>query len=201
MDPYENVIFFDRYQVERTLEEGAFCMSLIGHDLAANRDVLIRLVNPSVITKYEIDKICYVKDIGVIRHFEAPGILKMLETGNYANTICSIYEYNNNTFLSDHLVKYGRLDTVTALKLVRQLAYALRYAHDQHIYHRNLCAECVALHENDQGELSAELFDFGLSYMIDYSTASGKQVDEHFGYMAPESTGLLDTKIDGRSDL
>ena len=78
MDPYENVIFFDRYQVERTLEEGAFCMSLIGHDLAANRDVLIRLVNPSVITKYEIDKICYVKDIGVIRHFEAPGILKML---------------------------------------------------------------------------------------------------------------------------
>ncbi len=201
MDPYENVIFFDRYQVERTLEEGAFSMSLIGHDLAANHDVLIRLVNPSAITKFEIDKICYVKDIGVIRHFEAPGILKMLETGNYANTICSIYEYDGHTFLSDHLVKYGRLDTVTALKLVRQLAYALKYAHDQHIYHRNLTAECVALKENDQGELTAGLFDFALSYMIDYSSASGKQVDEHFGYMAPESTGLLDTKIDGRSDL
>ncbi|MCR5431680.1 MAG: diguanylate cyclase [Lachnospiraceae bacterium] len=201
MDPYENVIFFDRYQVERTLKESSFSVSLIGHDLASNRDVLIRLVNPIAITKYEIDKISYVKDMGVIRHFESPGILKMLDSGNYANTICSIYEYNNNTFLSEHLAKYGRLDTVTALKLIRQLAYALKYAHDQHIYHRNLSAECIALHESDMGELTAELFDFGLSYMIDYSTAAGKQVDEHFGYMAPEATGLLDTKIDGRSDL
>ncbi len=201
MDPYENVIFFDRYQVERTLEEGVFSTSLIGHDLAANRDVLIRLVNPSAITKFEIDKICYGKDIGVIRHFEAPGILTMLETGNYASTVCSIYEYHNHTFLSKHLEKYGRLDTVTALKLIRQLAYALRYAHDQHIYHRNISAECVALRENEQGELTAELFDFALSYMIDYSSSTGKQVDEHFGYMAPEATGLLDTKIDGRSDL
>ncbi len=201
MDPYENVIFFDRYQVERTLEEGAFCVSLIGHDLAANRDVLIRLVNPSVITKFEIDKICYVKDLGIIRHFESSGILKMLESGNYANTICSIYEYNNHTFLSKHLEKYGRLDSVTALKLVRQLAYALRYSHEQHVFHRGISADCVALNTSDGGDLSAELFDFGISYMIDYSSATGKLVDEHFGYMAPESTGLVDTKIDGRSDL
>ncbi|MCR5829915.1 MAG: diguanylate cyclase [Lachnospiraceae bacterium] len=201
MDPYENVIFFDRYQVEHTLEDGSFYVSLIGHDLAANRDVLIRLINPSAVTKYEIDKISYVKDIGVIRHFESPNILHMLESGNYANTICTIYEYNNSVFLSKHLEKYGRLDTVTALKLVRQLAYALRYSHEQHIYHRNISAGCVTLSENDQGELSAQLFDFGLSYMVDFSTATGKQVDEYFGYMAPEATGLLDTKIDGRSDL
>jgi len=201
MDSYENVIFFDRYQVDSTLEEGAFCSTLIGHDLSVNRDVLIRLVNPSVITRYEIDKICFFKDMNVIREFESPGILKMLESGYYANTICIVYEYSGQSFLSNHLAKYGRLDSSTSLKLIRSLAYALRYAHSQHILHRSISPYCIAVSVTPDGELSSWLFDFAVSYMIDHSSATGKLVDENFGYMAPEATGLIDQKIDERSDL
>lgn len=201
MDSYENVIFFDRYQVERTLCENAVFTSFIGRDLTTNADVLIRLVNPSVITKYEIDKICFSKDISVIRHFDSPNILKMLESDNYANTACSIYEYNKYYFLSDYLEKYGKLDVTTSLKLISQIANAIRYSHSQHILHRNISPDTVIIHIDDSGNPIAKLFDFGMSYLVDYSTATGKQIDNHFGYMAPESAGLLDRKIDERSDL
>lgn len=200
MTSYDNMIFFDKYKVTEKLGENSVFLSYLGTDLQSGASVLVKILNPARYTKYEVDRICFSNEVPTIISFNHPNILPLLETGSQGKSFCAVYKYEDYTTLDDYLSLRSTLDIDTALRFVEQIASALRYAQDRNILHRNIKPNNIAIVENG-GELTAKLFDFGMSYIIDYMSTSPSGVDRDFGCMAPESTGLLDRKVDSRSDL
>ena len=84
------------------------------------------------------------------------------------------------------------------IKIIKQLAEALKYVHHHGVIHRDIKPSNIFL----TGENDVKLLDFGLALIMEL----GKIKDEDriagtFGYMSPEATGILEKKVDERSDL
>ena len=200
MNFFENAVIFDKYQIIEKTGDGPVFSTYLGRSTETGDDVIIKMLNPGRYTRYEVDKICFNNELPTIKTFDHPNILRVLEAGSYSNTICIVTEYHPMINLFNFLKGRGALDVSVSLRIIQQLASALRYAHSRNILHRNLKSSNINIIEVN-GEYDVKLADFGLSYIIDYGTTTSELVDEDFGFMAPESTGLLDHKIDVRSDL
>lgn len=200
MVSYAHVIFFDRYRADEKLGESPVFVSYVGTDTVTNTRVLIRILNPDMYTRYEVDRICFLGEIGGICRFDDPHILKILAADSYINTLVIVSEFVPGCSLKEYLEKHGKLDIRQALGFTYQIASALKYAHGHQIVHRNIKPVNIFVSDND-GEPSLKLFDFGMSYVIDYMSSSRVTANDDFGYMSPEATGLLDRKVDARSDL
>lgn len=200
MNFFENAIIFDKYQIIEKINEDRVFTNYLGKNLDSGSKVFIKILSPDKYTRYEVDKICYSNELPVIKSFDHKNIMHVYEAGSYSNTICVVSEYVGSTSLKDYLDGKGALDISVSLKLIEQLAFALRYAHSKNILHRNLKTANIGIFE-DNGELVLKVYDFGLSYVIDYGSTTAELVDENFGFMAPEATGLMERKVDVRSDL
>ncbi len=64
--------------------------------------------------------------------------------------------------LADLLSSAGALPPDTALPLIRQIAQALDYAHEQGIIHRDIKPANILLHRDPGGGLQVKLVDFGM---------------------------------------
>ena len=200
MNFFENAIIFDKYQIIEKINEDRVFTNYLGKDLDSGSKVFIKILSPDKYTRYEVDKICYNNELPIIKSFDHKNIMHVYEAGSYSNTICVVSEYVGSTSLHDYLDGKGALDISTSLKLIEQIAFALRYAHSKNILHRNLKTANIGIYECN-GELTLKVYDFGLSYIIDYGGTTAELVDENFGFMAPEATGLMERKVDVRSDL
>lgn len=200
MNFFENAVIFDKFQIIEKLGEDFVFSSYLGKNLDNGSKVFIKILNQNRYTRYEVDKICYNNELPTIKAFDHRNIMHVIEAGTYSNTVCVVSEYIGSTRLDEFLKGRGALDVPTSLNLISQLASALRYAHSKNIIHRNLKASNIGIFISD-GSYQPKIFDFGLSYIIDYSSTPSELVDDNFGFMSPESTGLLDRKVDARSDL
>lgn len=200
MVSYEHVIFFDRYRADEKLGDSPVFVSYIGTDTSNGSRVLIKILNPDMYTRYEVDRICFSGEIGGICRFDDPHILKIYAADSYINTLVIVSEYLPCISLKEYLEKHGKLDIKEALGFTYQIASALKYAHGRQIVHRNIKPVNICV-TGEEGEPTLKLFDFGMSYVIDYMSSSKVNANDDFGYMSPEATGLLDRKVDARSDL
>src|SRR5215469_15003670 len=92
-------------------------------------------------------------------------------------------EFLQGETLSDHIKKTGKLDSVEALNIARQLCAGLSEAHRSGIVHGDLKSGNIILCHNEDGSVRPVITDFGLASSI-------HQSPEEFGgtpdYMAPE---------------
>lgn len=201
MISYINVTFFDRFTAIKKLEETSIFALYLGTDIQSGNRVVIKILNPALCSRYEVDKICFAKEVFMVKKFDHSNIMKLIAADIYANTICAIYVYDETAeSFASYIEKKTIIPVPTALNITSQLASALRYAHKAGIWHRNLKPSNISISETEEG-ISVKLMDFGMSYVIDYMNPLAGDVNMNFGFMAPESTGLLERKVDGRSDL
>lgn len=196
----ENVLYNNKYRALEMLYTNSVLTAYLGEDTTTGMKVMIKLINPAVVTRYEIDKICFAGEAKTISSFDHPNIVKLYSYEDTPGSFCLITEYFESVLLSQHLKVGIPFDVNTALDLITQLASAVKYAHDKGILHRNLKANNICLISKGDS-YSVKIFDFGMSYIIDYLSCASKNVDANFGYMAPESAGLLDRKVSQCSDL
>ncbi|MBN8431453.1 BREX system serine/threonine kinase PglW [Microbulbifer salipaludis] len=78
----------------------------------------------------------------MLEGIEHPGILRAKEYQHHDNGPALVYEYDSTAFRLDHLLmnlgQSRRLDTDSALQLLRLIAETVQYAHGQKLYHRAL---------------------------------------------------------------
>ncbi|MFJ3724960.1 BREX system serine/threonine kinase PglW [Streptomyces sp. NPDC090045] len=87
------------------------------------------------------------REAAVLRRFRHPGVVQLKQydpTGHSAGPAL-IFDYDPRTLrLDEYLIQYGdRLDVLTRMALVRQLAETLRSAHGRKLYHRTLAARAI----------------------------------------------------------
>lgn len=200
MELLEKIVLFDKYRISQRLTADTISTIYLGEHIHTNEYVLIQVLNPAVVTKYDNELSRFFNEMNLVRNFEHSALLRVFDVGSYDDSICIVFEYFDGITLDKYIDEHRSFDIIPALRLISQIATGLRYAATADILHRNLRASSILI-INKNGDYQAKIMDFGLSYIVDASHITEADIDVNYGYMAPESTGVLDRNVDQRSDL
>ncbi|MFF7456802.1 BREX system serine/threonine kinase PglW [Kitasatospora sp. NPDC008115] len=98
------------------------------------------------------------REAAVLRRFRHPGVvqLRQYDSSGHSAGPALIFDYDPRTLrLDEYLVQYGaKLDILTRMSLVRQLAETMRSGHSNRIYHRTLAARAIHVVPRGRGRMA-----------------------------------------------
>lgn len=141
------------------------------------------------------------REYELLQGLQHPGILRPLDYREHELGAALVYDYDAEAkrldhFLADHSEK---LDVSARLDIVRQLAEALRYAHEHRVSHRSLSPESVLVANGEDETLAVKILNWQTGERAPGTeSSSGVSATEHLerlvddtaaAYLAPESLG------------
>ena len=186
----------DRYRIERELGAGGMATVYLAADLKHHRPVAIKVLRRELAVAIGRDR--FLREIELAAGLQHPHILGLIDSGEAAGLLYYIMPFVDGDSLRQLLDRGGALAPVQALRLGRQIAEALDYAHRRGVIHRDIKPENVLLQDGQ-----AAVADFGIALAVtDPGAERLTQTGYSLGtprYMSPEQiTGSRE--IDGRSD-
>jgi serine/threonine-protein kinase len=191
----------DNFKIERLLGSGGMASVYLASDVSLKRDVVIKVLLPTLAENEEL-RLRFQREAQATARLHHPNIVQVYSTGSIPDTSPYIaLQYIRGGSLSEHLqqlTKQGQwVSIIYALSIARQMADALRVAHQTNIIHRDLKPSNILLRTDGTPVLS----DLGIA-AIQQATMRLTQTGGIIGtpnYMSPEqATGQA---IDGRSDI
>jgi len=187
----------DRYVIEREIGSGGMAVVYLARDRKLDREVALKVLRPELGAVLGAER--FLAEIRISAQLHHPHILDLLDSGEAAGHLYCVLPYVRGESLRDKLDREHRLSIDEALKITRQIASALDYAHRQGLVHRDIKPENILMQEGE-----ALLADFGIALAV--QSAGGRRLTQSglsLGtpqYMSPEqATG--DRGIDARSDV
>jgi serine/threonine protein kinase len=187
----------DRYVIEREIGAGGMAVVYLARDRKLNREVALKVLRPELGAVLGAER--FLAEIRISAQLHHPHILDLLDSGEAGGLLYCVLPYVRGESLRQKLDREHRLSIEESLKITRQIASALDYAHRQGLVHRDIKPENILLHDGE-----AMLADFGIALAV--QSAGGQRLTQtglSLGtpqYMSPEqATG--DRGIDARSDI
>jgi serine/threonine-protein kinase len=141
--------------------------------------------------------------VAALKH---PNIVQVFDSGQTDDTCYIVMQYVDGPDMSKFLEQRGRLPLAQALPLIRDIASAMDYAHEQGLVHRDIKPSNVMLDRaSDTGRdvpYRAILTDFGIAKIVGGTvglTQTGMFVGT-LSYIAPEQI-QASAAVDGRADV
>jgi len=187
----------DRYRIERELGRGGMATVFLAQDLKHDRRVAIKVLDPEVAAAIGPER--FLREIATVARLTHPHILPLHDSGAVDGLLFYVMPYVEGESLRDRLIREKQLPVDDALRIAREVADALSYAHANGLVHRDVKPENVLLESGH-----AVVADFGIARAVaaaggEKLTATGIAVGTP-AYMSPEqAAGSRD--LDGRSDL
>src|SRR5437773_2174459 len=169
----------------------------LARDLRHGRPVAIKVLRPEIAAALGPER--FLREIEMAARLTHPHILPLHDSGQAGGALYYVMPYIEGESLRDRLEREGPLPLEDALRITREVASALSYAHSHDVVHRDIKPENILL---SGGE--AVVADFGIARAITRAAGSGlTETGIPVGtpaYMSPEqaSGGGL---VDGRSDI
>jgi len=187
----------DRYRLDRELGSGGTATVYLAEDLKQRRQVAVKVLKPEVAAV--LGPARFLHEIEVAARFTHPHILPLHDSGEADGFLYYVTPYIEGESLRQHLERQKQLPIEEAVRITRQVAGALDYAHRHGVVHRDIKPENILMQEGEP-----LVADFGLARALAASNAAGlTQTGIILGtpaYMSPEQiTGRGD--LDERSDL
>jgi signal transduction histidine kinase/tRNA A-37 threonylcarbamoyl transferase component Bud32 len=187
-----------RYQVAKQLGEGGMSQVFQARDRFKDLNVAIKLMRKSLTSTYLEDLIRFRREIEIVSKLKHPNIIEVYGQYEYETTPFIVMELLSGHNLSKLQENGVRFSIPEIINIIKQLAEALNYVHNHGIIHRDLKPSNIFINEQNQ----LKLLDFGVALVMELSAIrEEKMIAGTFGYMSPEATGILDKRIDERSDL
>ena len=186
------------YRVEREIGEGGMATVFLATDLKHGRPVAIKVLRPELAVSLGPDR--FLREIEIAAKLQHPNILPVYDSGEAGGMLYYVMPFVEGESVRDRIVREGPMPPATAVRIAREVADALDYAHRQGIVHRDIKPANILL---SQGH--AVVADFGIARAVTASAAAGglTQVGIAVGspsYMSPEQA-LGETQLDGRADI
>ncbi len=187
----------DRYRVDRELGQGGMATVYLAHDLKHDRDVAIKVLHPDLGAALGGER--FLTEIRTTARLQHPHILPLLDSGEADGLLYYVMPLVTGETLRARLERERQLPVADAVRIAREVASALDYAHRQHVIHRDIKPENILLHDG-----SALVADFGIALAV--QTAGGQRMTQtglSLGtpqYMSPEQA-MGERTIDARSDI
>jgi len=192
-----NTALAGRYRIERHLGEGGMASVYLCEDLKHDRKVALKLLKPELAAVLGAER--FVKEIKTTAALQHPHILPLFDSGTADGFLFYVMPWIQGETLRDKLNRETQLSVDEAVRIARDVADALDYAHRNGVIHRDIKPENILLHDG-----RPMVADFGIALAV--SAAAGGRMTEtglSLGtphYMSPEQA-TAEKEITGRSDV
>jgi hypothetical protein len=185
-----------RYVVEREIGRGAMAVVLLARDTKHDRPVAIKVLSPELTDAIGAQR--FGREIEVVAGLNHPHILPLHDSGETAGFLYYVMPYVDGGSLRHRIEREGRLPQADAVRIVREVADALGFAHRHGVIHRDVKPGNILLSEGH-----ALLADFGIAHLVsgmkETLTGSGLALGTPT-YVSPEQASG-DRQLDGRADI
>ena len=188
----------DRYALERELGRGGMATVYLAHDLKHDRSVALKVLHPELASVLGPER--FQREIRLAARLQHPHILTVLDSGDAAGQLWFTMPFVEGESLRDRLSRERQLAVEDALRIAREAAQGLQYAHEHGVIHRDVKPENILLTKDG----STLVADFGIA------RASGGARDARLtetgmaigtpAYMSPEQASG-DQTLDPRTDV
>ena len=191
----------DRYRMGREVGRGGMARVYVASDLKHGRDVAIKVVRAELAASLGRDR--FLKEIGIAARLRHPNIVPLYDSGVANGSLYFVMPFESGPSVRERVAQEGPLPVAEALSVLRDVARALQYAHEQGVVHRDIKPDNVLMSGG-----AAVVADFGIAKaftaaQVDATQGLTTQTGVGMGtpaYMAPEQA-VGDPSTDHRADI
>jgi hypothetical protein len=186
-----------RYTIEREAGSGGMATVYLAHDVRHDRQVAIKVLHEDLGATLGPER--FLAEIKTTAKLQHPHILSLLDSGNAAGLLYYVMPYVEGETLRGRLTRETQLPIEDAVRIAREVADALGFAHGHGIVHRDIKPENILL----QGG-HALVADFGIALAVHHAGGTRMtQTGLSLGtpqYMSPEQA-MGEKSVDHRGDI
>ncbi|HET7187205.1 MAG TPA: serine/threonine-protein kinase [Gemmatimonadaceae bacterium] len=191
----------DRYLLERELGRGGMGTVYLAREIKLDRPVALKVLLPELVSQSGLrDR--FLRETRTAASFSHPNIVPVYAVEESDDHLAYAMGLVEGETLSERVARSGPLPVRELVRMVKDVAHALAYAHGRGVVHRDIKPDNVML-ERATGR--ALVLDFGISRSMVHAAPSATnltRVGEVVGtpeYMSPEQAS--GDVVDGRSDI
>src|SRR5687768_8614884 len=185
-----------QYSLERELGRGGMGVVYLAREVRLERHVAIKLLPPALAVRPELRE-RFLREARTAAKLSHPNIVPIFRVDELGGFVFIVMAYIEGDTLSQRIRARGQLSSNEVARILREVAWALAYAHARGIVHRDVKPDNILL---ETGTGRALVMDFGIAQIAETSTITEAGVVMGTAqYMSPEQAA--GEEIDGRSDL
>jgi eukaryotic-like serine/threonine-protein kinase len=197
IDPLQlSRVLSGQYRIERELGQGGMGVVFLARDERLDRPVAIKVL-PAHFSAQAETRERFLREARTAAQLSHPHIVPVHRADEIGGHAFFVMGFIDGESLADRVRNRGPLPPAEVVRIIREVAWALAYAHARGVVHRDIKAENILL-ERPAGR--AVVTDFGIARDLKASplTQDGWVLGT-VHYMSPEQ--LSGDRLDGRSDL
>ena len=185
-----------RYSVERELGRGGMGVVYLAHEVALDRPVALKILPGELASRPEARE-RFLTEARTAARLSHPNIVPIFTVDAVDDLVFFAMAYVRGETLGQRVRRGGPLPTAEVVRVLREVAWALAYAHAQGVVHRDVKPDNILLEEPGGRALVA---DFGIARGLDAVGAPGTaEVLGTAEFMSPEQ--VRGGEVDARSDI
>jgi serine/threonine-protein kinase len=184
------------YSLDRELGRGGMGIVYLAREVRLARPVAIKVLPPSLAARPGL-RDDFLREAQTSARLTHPHIVPVYAAGERGGYAYIVMAYVDGMTLGERIRTRGPLFPGQAARMLREVSWALAYAHAADIVHRDVSAENILL---ERGTDRAIVMDFGIANAMRTSALSADgRVMGNAHYVSPEQAA--GEPLDARSDL
>ena len=200
IDPFARLssALADKYRIERELGAGGMATVYLAQDLKHDRKVALKVLRPELAAVIGGDR--FLQEIKTTANLQHPHILPLHDSGEADGLVYYVMPYIEGESLRARLDRDKQLPVDEAVRIARETADALDYAHRQGVIHRDIKPDNIMLHDGH-----VVVADFGIALAASRTEGGSRMTETGMSlgtphYMSPEQA-MGEREIHASSDV
>ena len=186
------------FRLEKELGGGGMSRVFLAEEVGLGRQVVIKVLPPEMSAGVNVDR--FRREIQLAARLQHPHVVPLLSAGSRDDLIWYVMPYLKGESLRAKLAREGELPVAETIRILREVADALQYAHSNQVVHRDIKPDNILISNKH-----AVVTDFGVAKAVSASTGESSLTSLGVAlgtpaYMAPEQAAA-DPHVDHRADL